>query len=110
MRWSVEDWLPFGHVTISYGDGGVGKTLLAQQLMASCAIGAYGMGLTPRRYKVFGLFCEDDADEVHRRQDRINDALGISWADLGDMRWACAVGADNDRPTLPRAARPRVRA
>lgn len=94
-EWIVEDWLPFGHVTISYGDGGVGKTLLAQQLMASCATGAYWMGLTPRRCKVFGLFCEDDADEVHRRQDRINDALGISWAELGDMRWACAVGADN---------------
>jgi len=94
-EWIIEDWLPFGHVTLSYGDGGVGKTLLAQQLMASCATGAYWLGLTPRRCKVFGLFCEDDPDEVHRRQDRINDALGIDWADLGDMRWACAVGQDN---------------
>ena len=93
--WIVEDWLPFGHVTISYGDGGVGKTLLAQQLMTACASGTYWCGLTTRRCRVFGLFCEDDAAEVHRRQDRINAALGVDWGDLGDMRWACAVGADN---------------
>lgn len=94
-EWIVEDWLPFGHVTISYGDGGVGKTLLSQQLMTSCTTGAYWLGLTPRRCRVFGLFCEDDADEVHRRQGRINEALELNWADLGDMRWACAVGEDN---------------
>ena len=94
-EWIVEDWLPFGHVTLSYGDGGVGKTLLAQQLMTACASGAYWCGLTTRRCRVFGLFCEDDAAEVHRRQDRINAALGVDWGDLGDMRWACAVGADN---------------
>ena len=94
-QWIIPDWLPFGHVTINYADGGTGKTLLAQQLLTSCATGAYWLGLTPHRCKVFGLFCEDDADEVHRRQDRINDALGLDWPDLGDMRWACAVGSDS---------------
>ncbi len=94
-QWVVEEWMPIGHVTLSYGDGGVGKTLLAQQLMTSCATGALWCGLEVCRCRVFALFCEDDADEVHRRQDRINDALGLDWADLGNMRWACAVGEDN---------------
>lgn len=93
--WIVEDWLPAGHVTLSYGDGGVGKTLLAQQLMTSCATGALWIGLQVTRCRSFGIFCEDHADEVHRRQDRINGALGVGYDDLGDMRWTCPVGQDN---------------
>lgn len=93
--WVVEDWLPVQHVTLSYGDGGVGKTLLAHQLMTACAAGAYWLGLTVMPCKVFGIFCEDHEAEVHRRQDKINDAMGLDYTDLGDMRWACAVGADN---------------
>lgn len=94
-NWIVKDWLPVGHVTLNYGDGGTGKTLLAQQLMTSCAVGADWIGLPVTRCKTFAMFCEDDEQEVHRRQDRINAAHGIDFGDLADMRWACAVGADN---------------
>ncbi len=93
--WIVEDWLPVQHVTLSYGDGGVGKTLLSHQLMTACATGALWLGLQVTRCNVFGIFCEDHEEEVHRRQDKINAALGVDYPDLGDMRWACAVGADN---------------
>lgn len=104
--WIVKDWLPVGHVTLFYADGGLGKTLLAQQLMASCATGRPWVGLPVKQCRTFAIFCEDDPDEVHRRQDRINAVLGVDWADLADMRWACAVGADNvlvrfDRDGLP---------
>jgi RecA-family ATPase len=42
-----------------------------------------------------GLFCEDDEDELHRRQDAINVHHGIDFDELNDMRWASGVGQDN---------------
>jgi RecA-family ATPase len=94
-RWIVEDWLPVGHVTINYGDGGVGKTLLAQQLATGCATGTPWCGLAVQKCRVLGLFCEDEPDEMHRRQDRINASLGLNFGDLGNLTWASGVGDDN---------------
>lgn len=62
-QWIVQDWLPVGYTTALYGDGGTGKTLLAQQLMTSCTTGCPWLGLAVQRCKVLGLFCEDDEDE-----------------------------------------------
>lgn len=95
MEWIVEGWLPVGYTTLNYGDGGVGKTLLSQQLMTSCATGKPWCGLAVLRCRVMGFFCEDDEAELHRRQERINNALGIYFDDLADMRWASGVGEDN---------------
>ncbi len=94
-RWIVPDWLPCGHVTGDYGDGGTGKTLLAQQLMTACATGAPWCGLLVRRCRTLGLFCEDDPDELHRRQEKINRAVGMNFSDLDGVRWISGVGADN---------------
>ncbi len=94
-QWIIEGWLPFGTVTLSYGDGGVGKTLLAQQLMTSCATGVPWCGLLAQRCPVLGLFCEDDEDELHRRQADINTHFGLSFADLSEMRFASGAGEDN---------------
>ncbi|HTU54975.1 MAG TPA: AAA family ATPase [Acetobacteraceae bacterium] len=93
--WIVADWLPIGCVTASYGDGGVGKSLLAQMLQVACATGTPWCGLEVMRCASLGLYCEDDEPELHRRQDRINGALGISYAALSLMRWISGVGADN---------------
>jgi RecA-family ATPase len=41
-----------------------------------------------------GLFCEDDEDELHRRQWSINRAMGVDFADLSDMAWISGVGHD----------------
>jgi RecA-family ATPase len=94
-RWIVPDWLPLGYTTALYGDGGTGKTLLAQQLMTSCATGLPWLGIPIEQRRVFGLFCEDDEDELHRRQDAINRQYGIDFTDLSGMRWVSGVGADN---------------
>jgi RecA-family ATPase len=93
--WIVEDWLPCGTVSLSYGDGGIGKSLLAQQLLTSCASGVPWCGLQAQRCKVIGFFCEDDEDELHRRQDAINAHHRIDFDELNDMRWASGVGQDN---------------
>ena len=94
-RWIVQEWLPVGHTTLNFGDGGVGKTLLAQQLMTACATGTPWCGLAVEKCRAFALFCEDDPEELHRRQDAINAHLGLNFGDLGGMRWASGVGEDN---------------
>ncbi len=94
-EWIAEDWLPVGSATLLFGDGGTGKTLLAQQLMTSCATGKPWVGLAVTRCRSLGIFCEDDQAELHRRQDRINRALGVEFDDLDDMTWASGVGQDN---------------
>lgn len=94
-RWVVPDWVPSGVVTALYGDGGIGKTLAAQQLLTASAIGAPWFGLDVMRGRTLGVFCEDDEDELHRRQDAINRALGADMADLGEMRLLSRLGSDN---------------
>jgi RecA-family ATPase len=94
-RWLLQDWIPLGAVTALYGDGGTGKSLLAQQLMTSCAASQPFLGHEVMRCKVLGVFCEDDRDELHRRQDAINAAMNIDFADLEDVYWLPRVGFDN---------------
>jgi len=94
-KWIVKDWVPHGNVTMLAGDGGVGKSLLAQQLMTACAIGKQFLSIETKPCRVLGIFCEDDPDELHRRQNRINERYGISFADLENMQWVSRVGSDN---------------
>ncbi len=94
-EWVVQGWLPSPAVTLLYGDGGVGKTLLSQQLMTSAAVQKPWCGLRVEPVRSFALFCEDDEAELHRRQDAINRHFDLSFADLEPMRWASGVGCDN---------------
>lgn len=94
-EWLVPNWIPFLTVTGLYGDGGVGKSLLAQQLMTAAAIGKPWIGLPVQRVKVLGIFCEDDESELQRRQADINTHYGCDFADLEDMRWIPRFGEDN---------------
>ncbi len=94
-QWVVPGWLPSAAVTLHYAAGGEGKTLLAQMLMTSAATGMPWLGLPVTHCRAMGLFCEDDADEMHRRQDAICRSYGVELRDLGGMRWSCPVGDDN---------------
>ena len=94
-QWIVGDWVPMKRVTGLYGLGGEGKTLLAQQLATACAIGKPWLGLRVRPCKSLLLFCEDDAEEMQRRQDAINRDYGCTFADLGAMCWLPRLGCDN---------------
>jgi RecA-family ATPase len=94
-RWIWEDYIPIGAVTALYGDGGTGKSLLAQQLMTACATGRLFLAQEVSACRALGVFCEDDVDELHRRQTAINRELGLSFADLGDLQWISRVGSEN---------------
>lgn len=99
-QWIVEDWLPVGCCTANYGDGGTGKTLLAQQLQVATASGAPWCGIAVTPCRSIGLYCEDAEDELHRRQSRINDVFERNWSDLGNMRWISGAGSDNTLATF----------
>ena len=94
-QWIWEDYVPVGAVTALYGDGGTGKSLLAQQFMTAVATGSLFLGQDVAHCRALGVFCEDDEDELHRRQASINRAFSISFADLGGVRWISRVGNEN---------------
>lgn len=104
--WIVEDWIPQGYVTALYGDGGMGKSLLAQQLLTACATDKPWLGIETTLCPALGLFCEDEEDELHRRQDSINAAYGLSWRDNGSMRLWPRVGDDNVLMAFSRDGKP----
>ncbi|MEK9751606.1 MAG: AAA family ATPase [Rhodospirillaceae bacterium] len=100
-RWVVDGWIPEGEVHMLSGDGGVGKSLLAQQLMTCAAVGRNWLGMTTRPCRAVGIFCEDRDEELHRRQDGINRMLDIDFSALENMQWICRKGEDNELMQYP---------
>lgn len=94
-QWLIDGWLPRGYVTALYGDGGVGKSLLAQQLMTCLATGTSWFDHKITQSRVYGLMCEDDENELWRRQVGINKALSLSMSDLGNICFTSRVGKNN---------------
>ena len=94
-RWTVPDYVPHGNVTILGGDGGLGKTLLAQQLLASTSLGRPWIGLPTVRCITLGVFCEDEANELWRRQEAINRDLDCSMGDLENIHFLSRVTGNN---------------
>ena len=76
-EWEVKDWIPKGEVVLLYGEGGVGKTLLAHQYAICAATGRDWLGQPTRQAKVMCFFCEDSDDELWRRHIEISKAVGV---------------------------------
>lgn len=93
-RWLVEGAIPGREVTLLYGDGGLGKSLLAMQLASSVASGKRWVGLGTEKGKAVYLGAEDDLDEMHRRLSKICASYGIGLADLGNMHIRSLAGED----------------
>lgn len=96
-EWVAPDWIPHKAVTLLYGDGGDGKSLMALQLAAAVALKRQWLGIDVRDGKVLLLAAEDDRDEVMRRLVGINRGLGVSFRDYGDRLF---IRAMSDAPTL----------
>jgi len=103
-RWLLDQWFPAGAVSMLFGQGGVGKTLLTQQLANCVATGVPFMGIATRRMPVLAVLCEDDALEISRRQLDINEWLGVNEV-VGrgprDLFIWPRVGEDNILVTFP---------
>lgn len=89
--WLVRDWIPSRQVTLLSGDGGVGKSLLAMQLQLAAATATQWLGLETIPCKSFGVYAEDEDDELHRRLCAIADLANIDLAILDRMAWRSAV-------------------
>ena len=94
-RWGVPDWIPYGVVTGLYGDGGVGKSLLSQQLQTGTALGSSWIGLPVDQVASLGVYCEDSRDELWRRQDDINGTYATGNDALELAHWMPRLGEDN---------------
>lgn len=95
-RWVVDQWLPRGTVTALFGGGGIGKSLLVQQAATCVANGVGVLGAEVTRGPVLAYLCEDDNDEVRRRQRDILASLGRSPSYSSEgLRIAGRAGYDN---------------
>ena len=69
--WAIKGWLGYGHTTLLVGPGGIGKTLLAQQMASCLALCRPFIEEIERPHRVLMWACEDDHDELWRRQEKI---------------------------------------
>ena len=102
-QWVLDGWFPANTVAMLFGGGGVGKTLLMQQMANAVAEGEQFLGIDTQQMPVLSVMCEDDADEVKRRQLQINESRGLD--EFGDgpgnlVLWP-RVGSDNVLVTWP---------
>lgn len=81
-RFIIPGWLVRGHAGLLSGMEGVGKSLIAQQMLTCAAIGRPFLGLEIEKVRAVYITCEDSQDELWRRQESINAALGITMEDL----------------------------
>lgn len=94
--WAIDHWLGMGHTTLLAGPGGAGKSLLSQIMASALCLGVPYFGATTRARRVLIWACEDDEEEIWRRQVRIAEYFGVELADF----------SDNDRLIImPRAGR-----
>jgi hypothetical protein len=87
-EWIVPGWIPKRHVTLGAGLTGMGKTLLAQQLASAGAAGVEDFiapGMAP--FKTLMWACEDDHDELWRRQVAIAAWLDVGLDAFADRLW-----------------------
>jgi putative DNA primase/helicase len=94
-RWVAPQWIPYEVVTGLYGDGGVGKTLLAQQLQTGTSLGSSWVGLPVEQVASLGVYCENGENDLWRRQEDINVTYATDNAALSLKHWMPRLGEDN---------------
>lgn len=82
------------------------NSLLMQQLCTAAVLGREWLGMRCAPGRALYIACEDDRDELWRRQAAINRQIGCDMADIGDAGLCLAprVGQDNAMIRLDRAS------
>ena len=92
--WALDKWIPLNQCTYLTGPGAAGKSLLAQQLCTCVALGIPFLGMQVRQSRALYLSCEDDFDELHRREEAICRRLGVRMSDLaGKLELSSGAGS-----------------
>lgn len=93
--WRISHWLTAGP-TLLAGPGAVGKTMLAQTLATALALGIKFLDDVHEAATVLMWACEDDHDELWRRQAAICKFFGVSMRELkGRLIIEPRLGRDN---------------
>lgn len=95
QEWLVEGMIPMLTTTSLAGDGGLGKSLIAMQLMTCCAGGKRFLNKDTKQAVSIGLFCEDRENQLHERQSSINQHYELNYSDIVDVNYMPRVGEDN---------------
>jgi RecA-family ATPase len=90
-RFIIPNFAPAGEVTMLYGAGSSGKSLLIQQLATALAVGVPTLGLFMGQAPTIYLTCEDDAAQLHWRQHQICKASGVDMDQLAGKFWSASL-------------------
>ena len=93
--WLVDGVFMRGTVALVSSDGGLGKSLLMQQLCTAAALGQPWLGRSVEKCRAYALFCEDDKDEIWRRQADINRHYGCESRDLWSVLYRARPGMES---------------
>lgn len=98
--WRISHWLTTGP-TLLAGIGGIGKTLVAQTIATALALGRSYIDEVDEASTVLFWACEDEHDELWRRQIAICEFFGIALKDLeGKLVIEPRLGCENTLYTL----------
>jgi RecA-family ATPase len=108
--WTLHEMILAGQVTYLTGAGATGKSLLGQQLATCIATNTQFLGLDVQQGTAIYVTCEDDADELHRRQKAICAGLGVIFSELpGHLELVSLAGAiGNELATFDQLGRMRT--
>jgi len=90
----AEGLIPARTVTLLYGDGGTGKSLIALQLAAATVLARPWLGLNVASGKCLFLTAEDELDEVHRRLSDVAASSMVPLAALKGLHILSLAGED----------------
>lgn len=94
-EWHMRGFIPANNMTLLYGDGGTGKSLLTGQLLAATALGRKILSIDVEKPgPVLYVCAEDDVDEMHRRFAEIAESEGLRLEDLHDVHMYNLAGKD----------------
>ena len=97
-EWVVRDRVPLRNVTLLSGEGGVGKSIVSLHLAVATVLGRDWLNALPKPGPALVICCEDDADELHRRLDRIVEhysaTCGATYEELTDLHLLSLAGQD----------------
>lgn len=94
--WAIPNFAPAAEVTLFTGAGSAGKSLWAQQMCTAMAAGVSTLGLTMKQGPAIYLSCEDDAAQLHWRQDHLCRAHGVSMASLAGKLFVASLRGELD--------------
>lgn len=76
-QWRLQGFIPNYQATLLTGAGAAGKSLATQQMSTCIAMGLPFLGIETDPAPSLYITCEDDLEELHRRQEAICAGLGI---------------------------------